>query len=78
MTMETAESTLWRASTKLLEIEALKHDMDKKGTRIMELMDDLLSQDIIKALASAPHVRMWMRKLCSELADYYVRQLEHV
>lgn len=73
--METVESTLWRASTKLLEIERLKSDMDKNSPRIMELMDDLLSQDIVQALGTAPHIRMWMRKVCSELADHYTSQL---
>ena len=72
--METTETTLWRASAKLLEIERLKRNMDANGARVMELMDDLLSQDIIKALASAPHIRMWMRKVCSELADHYTTQ----
>jgi hypothetical protein len=72
--METTETTLWRASKMLLEVERLKRNMDANGARVMELMDDLLSQDIIKALASAPHVRMWMRKVCSELADHYTTQ----
>lgn len=72
--METVESTLWRASIKLLEIERLKSDMDKNSPRIMELMDGLLSQDIVQALATAPHIRMWMRKVCSELADHYTTQ----
>ena len=76
--METTETTLWRASKMLLEVERLKSDMDKNGAEIIALMDDLLSQDIIKALASAPHVRMWMRQLCSELAEFYTRQLSHV
>jgi hypothetical protein len=72
--MENVETTVWRASAKLLEIERLKRNMDANGARVMELMDDLLSQDIIKALASAPHIRMWMRKVCSELADHYTTQ----
>ena len=76
--MESVETTLWRASTKLMEVERLKHDMDKHNAQIIGLMDDLISPEFQRAFSSAPHVRMWMRKLCSELADYYVRQLEHV
>lgn len=72
--MATVETTLWRASAKLLEIERLKRNMDANGARVMELMDDLLSQDIVQALATAPHIRMWMRKVCSELADHYTTQ----
>jgi hypothetical protein len=72
--METTETTLWRASKMLLEVERLKSDMDKNGAEIIALMDDLLSQDVVKALASAPHIRMWMRKVCSELADHYTTQ----
>jgi hypothetical protein len=75
--METTETTLWRASAKLLEIERLKSDMDKNSSQIIGLMDDLLSQEIVRALASAPHVRAWMRQLCAELADHYTRQLNH-
>lgn len=73
--MESIETTIWRASMKLLEVERLKSDMDKNSPRIMELMDGLLSQDIIQALGTAPHIRMWMRKVCSELADHYTSQL---